>query len=339
MNKRKWRKKIQFWIDKYGKRFAKFKTWYDDHAMQRKLIISGTLFLTMIGLLVGTRVAPSKSRFADTPLNTAESFGNDSNATIALTSRKYNAKQQFLVARFKVAPQSGQYIDPKNIKFKVRTLTKQDASYQVIPLVNNNFVVVIDNLPKGYKAIQLEAINKQGDSSQITYDASSSIDPESLSSSDSELSSSSSGNGQTGKKKNSYKFVINEDKKFVDNHLTRQTQKEYAVQSLQESIKLMNREIRKEKGALTTYQKQLAADQAAISQAKNNQQYQVDKDSNSDNIQQAQADIATQKQNIKNVNKVIKQSKLQIKLYQKQIDDIQSGKYKFPAKVATKKME
>ncbi|WP_230243288.1 hypothetical protein [Limosilactobacillus reuteri] len=79
----------------------------------------------------------------------------------------------------------------------------------------------------------------------------------------------------------------------------------------------MNREIRKEKGALTTYQKQLAADQAAISQAKNNQQYQVDKDSNSDNIQQAQADIATQKQNIKNVNKVIKQSKLQIKLYQK----------------------
>ncbi len=30
----------------------------------------------------------------------------------------------------------------------------------------------------------------------------------------------------------------------------------------------MNREIRKEKGALTTYQKQLAADQAAISQAK-----------------------------------------------------------------------
>ncbi|WP_230243287.1 hypothetical protein [Limosilactobacillus reuteri] len=103
--------------------------------MQRKLIISGTLFLTMIGLLVGTRVAPSKSRFADTPLNTAESFGNDSNATIALTSRKYNAKQQFLVARFKVAPQSGQYIDPKNIKFKVRTLTKQDASYQVIRLL------------------------------------------------------------------------------------------------------------------------------------------------------------------------------------------------------------
>lgn len=121
--------------------------------------------------------------------------------------------------------------------------------------------------------------------------------------------------------------------------MTRQTQKEYAVQSLQESIKLMNREIRKEKGALTTYQKQLVADQAAISQAKNNQQYQVDKDSNSDNIQQAQADIATQKQNIKNVNKVIKQSKLQIKLYQKQIDDIQAGKYKFPAKVATKKME
>ena len=68
--------------------------------------------------------------------------------------------------------------------------------------------------------------------------------------------------------KTSYKFVINEDKKFVDNRLTRQTQKEYAVQSLQESIKLMNREIRKEKGALTTYQKQLAADQAAISQAK-----------------------------------------------------------------------
>ncbi len=52
-----------------------------------------------------------------------------------------------------MAPQSGQYIDPKNIKFKVRTLTKQDASYQAIPLVNNNFVVVIDNLPKGYKAI------------------------------------------------------------------------------------------------------------------------------------------------------------------------------------------
>ncbi len=304
-----------------------------EHAMQKKLIITGTILLMMVGLLINTRFVPTKSKFADSSLNTAESFGDNSNATIMMTSRKYNKRQKFMVVKFTVKPNNNQLLDPNNIKFKVTMVNPQPVKYQVITLSNNQYVVVLNNLSRGFKAIKITAKNTQPDISQLTNagnDSDVKID------NDGTASSSSSSTDDTTKK-NSYGFVINESNKYVNNKLVKKTQKEYAIDSLNKSIKDVNGQIKGQKQAIKAYQKQITADNNSIQTTKNNAQYSVDNDDEQQSIQQAESDIKQQQSNIASAKKKITKYQTQVSLYQKQIRDINDGKYHFQAPVETKK--
>lgn len=312
----------------WQKQLAKIYAWHTEHTMQRKLIISGSLVAIMALLLIGTQTAPKQSRFTNTPLNTQESFGQNSSATIAMTSRKYNAKKHFMVVKFQVQASGSQVINPRAIKLSASTLEKQDASYQVLPLANNNYVMVISNLKSGYQAIQIVAENKNPDLSQLPT-ADENFDGSSSSSSATESTTNST------QSKNKYKFIINESDKFVDNKMVKHTQKQYAIESLNESIKNLNKGIEKQQKAIKAYKAQIAADKVGIDQMQKDIQYKADASSNADTIRNAQADISTQQANIKQANKNIAKYQEQIKLYQKQIRDIKNGNYRFIASKST----
>ncbi len=312
----------------WQKKLAKFYEWHTEHAMQRKLIVSGTLVAIMAALLIGTKTAPKQSRFTNTPLNTQESFGQNSSATIAMTSRQYNAKKHFMVIKFQVQASSGQVINPRSIKLNASTLQHQDASYQVLPLANNSYVMVISNLKPGYQALQIVATNKNPDLSQLTtadedYDGTSSS------------SSSAVSNANSNQAKNKYKFIINESDKFIDNTLVKKSQKQYAVESLNGSIKNLNKSIDKQQAAIKDYQAQITADKVGIEQIQKDSQYKADDDSGSDTIRSAQSDITNQQANIDQANKKIAKYQEQIKLYRKQIRDIKNGSYRFIATKST----
>lgn len=324
--------KLKRWRAAYFNHLRQLHDWYVEHAMERKLFISGTLVLMMVALLIGTRLTPSKSKFADSRLNQAEAFGENNSATITMLSRQYNAKEKFMVIKFRVANQSNQIIDPKNINLKAQLLDGKTATYQVLPLANNNFVMVVSNLNKGYRAIRVVAKNEQPDLADLTT-TDDSIDDSASSSSSSQMSSESSIS------KNTTKFTINEDNKFVDNNLRKKTQREYAVDSLNSSIKYVNKQIKAQRKNIVAYKKQAQADKAAVNNTQDNQQYKVDKSSDQQSIENAKSDYQTQQTNIKNANKRIAKYKEQIKLYQKQINDVNSGRYRFQAPIKTGKIK
>ena len=233
-----------------------------------------------------------------------------------------------MVIKFQVQASSGQVINPRSIKLNASTLQHQDASYQVLPLANNSYVMVISNLKPGYQALQIVATNKNPDLSQLTttdedYDGTSSS------------SSSATSNANSNQAKNKYKFIINESDKFIDNTLVKKSQKQYAVESLNGSIKNLNKSIDKQQAAIKDYQAQITADKVGIEQIQKDSQYKADDDSGSDTIRSAQSDITNQQANIDQANKKIAKYQEQIKLYRKQIRDIKNGSYRFIATKST----
>ena len=301
-----------------------------DHARQRKLIIFGMLVTSMIGLLIGTRFVPAKSRFQDTPIGTGLSFGKNNNATISMDSRKYNADQKFMVIKFTVKSDGSHPIDPKYVSFKAVTLEGQDTKYQVLPLANSQYILLLSNLSKGYKAIQIKATNHQPSVDNATMDTEAALDV--TDSSSSSASSESVENDPVTK--DGVRFVINEDNKFIDNKLVKLSQKDYAVQSLTQSIKILNKRINKQYANIESFQKQIVADKNAIQAAEKDRQYQVDQSDADNQIASAKADIKFQESSIKQSRKLINTLNDQIDLYHKQIMDVESGKYKFKKPVS-----
>src|SRR5699024_5403711 len=151
--------KFRSFRSKWQEFLKKHHEWYMDHARQRKLIIFVVLVTSMIGLLIRTRFVLSKSKFQDTPIVTALYFVINNTATISINSRKYNANKKFMVIKFTVKSDGSHPIYPKYVIFKAVTLEGQNTKYQVLPLANSQYIILLSNLSKGYKAIQIKAIN------------------------------------------------------------------------------------------------------------------------------------------------------------------------------------
>lgn len=151
---------------------------------------------------------------------------------------------------------------------------------------------------------------------------------------DSSSSSSSESTKNDPVTKDGVNFVINEDNKFIDNKLVKLSQKDYAVQSLTQSIKILNKRIDKQYANIESFQKQIVADKNAIQAAEKDRQYQVDQSDTDNQIASAKADIKFQESSIKQSRKLINTLDDQIDLYRKQIMDVESGKYKFKKPVS-----
>lgn len=321
-------RQIFAWI-KFQKR--RFDKWSEPYLMTRKLVTVGMILGAMILLFIHAKLAPQQSHWADTPLNTAEPIGQNSTATVSMLSKKYNPREKFMVLNFKVEQSGAQILDPANIKLSAKTIGKQSSKYTVLPLANNHFVMLIEDLTPGYVAVQVSVKNEQRNTQNISSDELNSIDDSAVSSE----SSSGSDEQSNGLGKTTFKFMINEKKDIEDTSLVRLGQKQYAETSLKNSINDEKKKIKKLRSNIKVYQDQQAADQAVIKNTQENQQYQVQKDKGENTIDDAKTDYQTQENNIETALKMIDKSQKQIVLYQKQIQDIQTDEYRFVAPIQT----
>ncbi len=315
---------VQRGLKNYQRVVIRLHRWHDEHFKQTKLAISGIIIGIMALLLIGTKLVPAKSKFPDTQIGDAQDFGTDSNASITLTSRKYNSKQHFMVMKFKVKSESGTTIDPSLVKLKAVTLVQQPATYTVTPLANDHFVVVLDNLKPGYKAVQVKAKYRQADVSHLQDD---------VNGDETSNSSDEADDGSATKK--TAKIIVNEDRDFIDNKMQKKTQQQYAIDSLNASIHQLNKRINQAKKLHKAYNDQINADNRTINNLQSNAQYQADKSSVQEKISEQQSDIVTQQGNLKELDNKTSKMKQQRRLYRKQIHDIENGTYKFEAKSTT----
>lgn len=310
-----------------------FRRWHEDHAMQRKLIITGTLAGLMIVLLIGTRFTPQKSDIPNSELNNAEDIGDD--VSVSMTSKQYNQKKRYMLLKFKVATSSNTAIDLNKIKFTATTVGKAGKpKYRVLPFAdmpdasdpdgtdsmqgsNNIFVVILTNLKPGFRAVQVQVDNKlpEIDSDTEGFD---STDDQSDSSTD-------TGNGSDSK---ATEFTLNEDDNIVHNKMPNYSKKEIMIQTLNDSIKETRHQIQIQKDNIRSYQDQARADTVSISSNQQAAKYQTDDSVQKDAIANAQADIKDQHNNVEAANKKIIKLNNQLTLYQQNIEDVKNGTYK-----------
>lgn len=312
-------------VHRYQAWLRRVHQWLEDHFRLRKFLLPAIILGIMIGLVINTRMVPKITRFPDSALGTAQQVGGQNGAAnITLQSRQYNQNQQFMVISMSLSGTTAQVVDPEFIHFKVSTMVPQDVRYELLPLANNNFILVLKHLKPGYQGIQIIVTSKQPNIQALQQQASSQ-------SSGAESSSSSSYKPAVASSKAT--FVINERKGFIDNKLQARSRTDYAVDSLKKSIVGERKSIKQQDKLIAAYKNQIIADRHEEDSAAQDSQYQVS-DSSTAASSDPGADIKTQKGSIKDAQKTQKTSRHQIKLYEKQIDDVRSGKYKFGSDVS-----
>lgn len=308
--------------------FQPFNAWHQDHLLQSKLTVLGLFLVIPLYIFIDARVvAPMHSKYANTPLNQAETLGTNGSTQMSIVSRKYNSKENFMIVRLHASNDSETALDPDNLKFVVRAIGHRKVQVEKIALVNDDYILILRGLKPGYHAIQIKAIDKQVSSSNNANTTTD--DDDDTSSSSSSSSSNSPTIGQQGAGPNYYNFIINEDDKFVDNQLQIKSKKEYVIEDLQDQISNLKEQIKQKNEGIDTAMRKDKADQDAIDNLNNQNKYSVDQDSNKTKIQQYYSDFQSQQDQITSMNQSIEKKQLQIKKYQEEISDIRSGKYHF----------
>lgn len=300
--------------------------WHQEHLLASKLSTIGIFLAILLFIFIDARViAPMHSRYASTPLNEAQTLGENGQTQMAITSRKYNAKQHFMIVKMHASSSDSQPLDPSNVKFKVRAFGHKKIPVEKIALLNNDYVLVLSDLQPGYRAIQIKVTNTQVTTNNSVTTDTDDVDDSSLDDSSSKDKKASA----DGAGSNYYNFIINEDKKFISNSLQKKTKSQYLIQDLQDQITKLKKQITANNEDIDAGMKQTKADQNAIDDINNQSKYSVNKDSNADKVKQLQTDYQSQQDQITALTKRNEKKQEQILLYKKQINDIKNGKYKF----------
>lgn len=300
-----------------------FSRWHQENLLPVKVMVIAAFVLALSAVFIQARLnAPMHSRFASTPIGEPQTLGQNSGESMAITSRKYNPKKHFMVVKMHASNSTSQPLDPSNVSFKVRAIGHKKVPVEKIPLTNNDYVLILSNLEPGYRAVQIKVTDLQtSTNNQTTTD-----DDDTDSISSSVLSSS---NSATGPGSNYYKFIINEDKKFVSNNLQRKSKSQYLIENIQSNIKNLQKQIRQNNADIDAGIRQGKADQNAMNDLNDQAKYSADETDTKQKMEDYQNDFQQQQDQISSLNKKNENKQKQIDLYQKQIRDIRNGKYDF----------
>lgn len=302
-------------------------SWHQENLLKSKLLIVAAFLFVMTFIFVDARIsAPMHSKFESTRLNEPQTLGQNSQAAMAITSREYNSKKDFMVVKMHASSTDSKPLDPDNVKFKAQAYGKKKIPVQKIALTNNDYVLLLNDLKPGYRAIQLRVINTQASTKASSIDTGDDTDDEDSMSTASSKSSSVKANGAGP---NYFNFIINEDEKFVNNKLAKRSQADYMIEDIETQIARLKKKIKQNNSSIDSGIKQAKADQVAIDQINKQSQYSTNKETDSSKIQDYQSDFQEQENTITQLNKDNEKKQDQIKLYQKQIRDIRSGHYQF----------
>lgn len=277
------------------------------HAWIRRWTFVGVWFLGFTVLMGGALFGPRVSSAENTPLNQSQQFNgnnNSSDSAMTLVSKAYSPKQKRMLIQLKTDDQNDatQQILAKYMQFDVETLANSDATVNVVPVTDDDYIIDISNLNPGFQAMKLKVTN------------------------DTPVTGSTSGS------QGSVVFYMNEDKSLNKTKVPNLSDTQLAGKVVSEQIVDVQNDTKKQHQNIQKAQQTISADNDRKNSLQSNMQYQVSsqRSQTKQNIDDLNSDISQNEQNIDAANKTIQVNNNKIQLLQKKEVAIKNGTFKLP---------
>lgn len=237
-------------------KFKNFKRAYQEHAAAKYAIIM-TFFVTTIVVLIGTGLTSTHvSDVNDTGINDYQQLGEG--YKVGMISRSYNPKINTMQINLDLQNQDDQGIVYPRLKFDVKLLNQQQGVHtQIIRAGNSSYVVILKNLRPKFGAVLIKVSTKldtnQGNVTDISETDLTNQD-ETITNSDTD---SSQDNGTVD-------IYINETNRIINDKLKKKSRVDYQVETVQNEIGFLKKQIESLQKDRADNQKEIAADQQAI---------------------------------------------------------------------------
>jgi hypothetical protein len=296
-----------------------------------KTIIAGTMAGGAVLLFVGANFAQDRNIIPPSQLATTQQFPNQLGGMIEIIHQEMDWKQNIM----KIDIQVSDDITMKNLVANVFVKKDTGSTLQFIPTIDNKATLFVKNLNNHFQVLSLAIENTGLTSNQVDTNV---FDDKQT------ASSSIQENKEASDNSNVLYFYISENSKYLKTApqgIKVKSQKDYAVDALNDEIKFQNSQIDKMKTAISKLTDLQGRDKAQIEEAKKQNEYmtgdQLDKNQKhimdlQNDIQHAQTQVQTAEKNIEDIHKKIDKM-------QKQITDIQTGKYQFPEDSQSKELK
>lgn len=237
-------------------KFKNFKRAYQEHAAAKYAIIMA-FFVTTIVVLIGTGLTSTHvSDVNDTGINDYQQLGEG--YKVGMISRSYNPKINTMQINLDLQNQDDQGIVYPRLKFDVKLLNQQQGVHtQIIRAGNSSYVVILKNLRPKFGAVLIKVSTKldtnQGNVTDISETDLTNQD-ETITNSD---TNSSQDNGTVD-------IYINETNRIINDKLKKKSRVDYQVETVQNEIGFLKKQIESLQKDRADNQKEIAADQQAI---------------------------------------------------------------------------
>ena len=295
-----------------------------------KTIVAASMVGGVALLLVGTQLAPDRNLVPVSQLATTQQFSSTNGGNIEITSQEMDWDKHIM----KIDIQASDELVMKNLETSVFIKKDTGSSVQIIPTVDNKATIFIKNLNNNFQVLSLAFEDKGIKSNDV--DTQVFDDKRSAESSQQEDTS-------TTEENHTVYFYISENSKYLksSNAIQVKSQKDYAIDALNDEIKFQNSQIEKLKKGISKLSDLQTKNKTEIEDLKKQNEYLTGAqlDNNQKQIIDLQTDIQNAQNQSKDAEKNINDINKKIDKMNQQISDIKSGTYKFQVDSKTEKLK
>ncbi|USI64644.1 hypothetical protein LMK05_07285 [Lactococcus petauri] len=295
-----------------------------------KTIVAASMVGGVALLLIGTQFAPDRNLVPVSQLATTQQFSSTNGGNIEITSQEMDWSKQIM----KIDIQASDELVMKNLETSVFIKKDTGSSVQIIPTVDNKATIFIKNLNNNFQVLSLAFEDKGIKSNDV--DTQVFDDKRSAESSQQEDTSTTEDN-------HTVYFYISENSKYLksSNEIQVKSQKDYAIDALNDEIKFQNSQIEKLKKGISKLSDLQTKNKTEIEDLKKQNEYLTGAqlDNNQKQIIDLQTDIQNAQNQSKDAEKNINDINKKIAKLNQQISDIKSGAYQFTDDSKTQKLK
>lgn len=295
-----------------------------------KTIVAASMVGGVALLLIGTQFAPDRNLVPVSQLATTQQFSSTNGGNIEITSQEMDWSKHIM----KIDIQASDELVMKNLETSVFIKKDTGSSVQIIPTVDNKATIFIKNLNNNFQVLSLAFEDKGIKSNDV--DTQVFDDKRSAESSQQEDTSTTEDN-------HTVYFYISENSKYLksSNEIQVKSQKDYAIDALNDEIKFQTSQIEKLKKGISKLSDLQTKNKTEIEDLKKQNEYLTGAqlDNNQKQIIDLQTDIQNAQNQSKDAEKNINDINKKIAKLNQQISDIKSGAYQFTDDSKTQKLK
>lgn len=309
----------------------KFTTKVKKNVAATKTIVAASMAGGVALLLIGTQFAPDRNLIPSAQLATTQQFSTINGGNIEIIKQEMDWAKHIM----RIDIQASDNLTMKNLETSVFIKKDTGSTVQIIPTVDNKATIFIKNLNNNFQVLSLAFEDKGLRSNDV--DTKVYEDKRSAESSNQEDTSASEDN-------HTVYFYISENSKYlksVSNIIQVKSQKDYAIDALNDEVKFQKSQIEKMKKGISTLSELQIKNKSEIEDLKKQNEYLTGSqlDNNQKQIIGLQSDIQNAQNQSEEAERNIDEIDKKIEKMEQQISDINSGTYKFPVDSKTEKLK